>query len=323
MKRRQTLAALLWLGATMFITGAMAQEYPTRPVRIIVPFPPGGTTDLIARMIGQKLTEAWGQQVLVENRGGAGGNIGIGIAARATPDGYTILIVSSVYTVNPSLYPNVPYDPYKSFVPVSNIATSPDVMVVHPSSPAKSVQELVKLMRSAPKSYSIATPGVGTNADLLAELFKLTTKSDVIRVPYSGAGPAVAAVVGNQVPVGCVALPGAISSIKAGTLRALAVASAKRSASLPDVPTMAEAGFAGHESEGMQAAFVPAGTPKAIVTKISNDIVRIIALPDVNARVAAFGYETVASTPEQFAQQIKGEVAKWSEVVKSVGIKVE
>lgn len=302
---------------------ACAQSYPNKAIRIVVPQAPGGGNDTIARMIGQKLTEAWGQQVLVENRGGAGGNIGIGIAARATPDGYTILIVSSVYTVNPSLYPNVPYDPYKSFVPVSNIATSPDVMVVHPSSPAKSVQELVKLMRSAPKSYSIATPGVGTNADLLAELFKLTTKSDVIRVPYSGAGPAVAAVVGNQVPVGCVALPGAISSIKAGTLRALAVASAKRSASLPDVPTMAEAGFAGHESEGMQAAFVPAGTPKAIVTKISNDIVRIIALPDVNARVAAFGYETVASTPEQFAQQIKGEVAKWSEVVKSVGIKVE
>jgi tripartite-type tricarboxylate transporter receptor subunit TctC len=323
MNRRQALAALLWLGAPMVITGAMAQEYPTRPVRIIVPFPPGGTTDLIARMIGQKLTEAWGHQVVVENRGGAGGNIGIGIAARATPDGHTILLVSSVFTVNPSLYPKVPYDPYTSFVPVLNIANSPDVLVVHPSSPAKSVQELVKLVRGAPKSYSIATPGVGTNADLLAELFKLTIKADLIRVPYAGAGPAIAAVVGNQVPIGCIALPGAISSINAGTLRALAVASTKRSASLPDVPTMAEAGFPGHESEGMQAAFVPAGTSKAVVAKISNEILRVIALPDVKARVASFGYETVASTPEQFAQQIRGEVAKWSEVVKKVGVKIE
>jgi tripartite-type tricarboxylate transporter receptor subunit TctC len=337
--RIRTYAGVLWLAAATLAGAAMAQAastssgqaastgseqaYPTRPMRIIVPFPPGGTSDLIARMVGQKLTEAWGQQAIVENRGGAGGNIGMGLAARATPDGYTMLLVSSVYAVNPSLYPSVPYDPYKSFTPVTIVATAPDVFVVHPSLGAKSMQELAKLVRSEGRKFSIATPGVGTNADLLAELFKITTKTDLVRVPYGGAGPAVASVVGNQVPIGCVALPGAVSSIKAGTLRALAVASTKRSASLPDVPTVSEAGFAGHESEGMQGLFVPAGTPKAIVNKINNEILRINTLPDVKARIAGFGYETVATTPEQFASQIKDEVAKWAQVVKRVGIKVE
>ena len=329
--RTKACAAIFWLVAVMLASAAMAQApaaapaqaYPIRPVRIIVPFPPGGTSDLIARMVAQKLSEAWGQQAIVENRGGAGGNIGMGLAARATPDGYTMLLVSSVYAVNPSLYPSVPYDPYKSFIPVAIIAMAPDVFVVHPSLGAKSMQELATLLRTGGKKYSIATPGVGTNADLVAELFKLTTKTDLVRVPYAGAGPAVAAVVGNQVPIGCVALPGAVSGIKAGSLRALAVAGNKRSGALPDVPTVSEAGFAGHESEGIQALFVPAGTSKAIVTKISNEIQRINTLPDVKARVAGFGYETIAITPEQFAAQMKDEIAKWAQVVKRVGIKVE
>lgn len=317
------IGMLLLISAAIVVSTAIAQEYPTRPIRLIVPFPPGGATDLIARLIAQKLTEDWGQQVVVDNRGGAGGNIGIGVAANATSDGYTLLVVSASYVVNPSLYRKVPYDPNKSFIPISNIAISPDVFVSHPSVPAKSLQDLVNLMRDSGKRYSIATPGIGTTSDLMAELFRLTTKADMIRVPYSGAGPAVTAVIANQVPLGSVAIPGAISHIRNGGLRALAVTSAKRSTTLPDIPTMQEAGFKGQVSEGLQGVFVPARTPKAIVVKLSDEILRIMAMPDVKKRIATFGYQTVASTPEQFAEQIKDEVEKWGKVVKSTGIKVE
>ena len=305
------------------VAAVTSPSYPARPVRLIVPFPPGGPTDVIARFIAQKLTEAWGQQVVVDNRAGAGGNIGMGLAANAAPDGYTILMVSSSFVVNPGLYSKIPYDPYKSFIPISNAAASPNVFVAHPSVAAKSLQDVVALARADPKKYSIATAGVGTTPDLSAELFRMTTKAELVRVPFGGAGPAVASVVGNQVQFGCVALPPATPHIQGGRLRALAVTSAKRTTALPDVPTMAEAGFKGQEADTLQGVLVPAGTPKAVVAEISKQILRMMAQPDMKDRVVGLGFDIIASTPEQFAAQIRLEVPKWEKVVKGAGIKVE
>lgn len=297
--------------------------YPNKAVRMIVPFAPGGPTDVIARVVAAKLSEAWNNQVVVDNRAGAGGNIGMGMAATATPDGYTIAVVSSSYVVNPSLYAKIPYDPFTSFVPVTNIAASPNVFVAHPSVPAKTMQDLVAVTMKDGKKYSVATPGVGTTPDLSAELFKMTAKIDIVRVPFGGAGPAVASVIGNQVPLGCVAMPPATPHIVGGRLRGLAVTSAKRSSALPDVPTMLEAGFKGQEADTLQGVFVPAGTPKAIVTKIAADIKRMMAHPETSKRVQELGFDIVASTPEEFTVQVKSEVEKWGRVIKASGLKAE
>ena len=302
---------------------AAEPQYPARPIRLIVPFAPGGPTDVIARVVAQRLSESLAQQVVVDNRAGAGGNIGMGIAANSSPDGYTILVVSSSFVVNPSLYSKIPYDPYKSFAPVTNMAASPNVFVAHPSVPAKSIPELIKLVQANPKKYNFATPGIGTTPDLSAVLLKLTAKLDVATIPYGGAGPAVAAVIGNQVPLGCMAMPPTIPHIQGGRLRALAVTSAKRSPALPEAPTMAEAGLTGQEADTLQAVLVPAGTPKAIVQRLHGDIVKILALPEVKERIAGLGFDIIASSPNEFAAQIKVEVEKWSKVVKSAGIKVE
>ena len=296
---------------------------PNRPVRMIVPFAPAGPTDVISRIIAQKLSESWAQQVVVDNRAGAGGNIGMGLAANSPPDGYTILVVSSSYVVNPSLYAKIPYDPYKSFIPVTNAAASPNVFTVHPSVPAKTMQDVVVLAKNNPKKYNVATPGVGTTPDLGAELLKMTTQADIVRVPYGGAGPAVAAVVGNQVQIGSTALPPTTPHIQANRLRALAVTGAKRTSALPDVPTMAEAGFKGQEADTLQGVLLPAGPPKAIVTKVHGDIVKLLALPDVKERVAGLGFDIVASTPEQFTAQIRAEIEKWGKVIKASGIKAD
>jgi len=322
-KISKKLIASFAIGAAIFAGNAIAQQYPARPVRMIVPFAPGGPTDVIARLVAIKLSDSFGQQVVIDNRAGAGGNIGMGIAANATPDGYTILVVSSSFVVNPSLYAKIPYDPYKSFAPVSNMAASPNVFVAHPTVPAKSIPELINLVQSNPKKYNFATPGIGTTPDLSAVLLKLTAKLDVATVPYGGAGPAVAAVIGNQVPLGCMAMPPTVPHIQGGRLRALAVTSAKRSPALPDVPTMAESGLSGQEADTLQGVLMPAGTPKAIVQRVQSDIAKILAQPDVKDRIVGLGFDIIASTPEQFAAQIKVEVAKWEKVVKGAGIKVE
>jgi tripartite-type tricarboxylate transporter receptor subunit TctC len=323
MKLHKVLAAALVGAAFSSLAFAAEQSYPSRPVRMIVPFAPGGPTDVIARVIAQKLTEMWGHQVVVDNRAGAGGNIGMGLAAGSPPDGYTILVSSSSIVVNPSLYAKIPYDPYKSFIPVTNAAASPNVFTVHPSVAAKSMQELVALAKSNPRKYNIATPGVGTTPDLGAELLKMTTHADVVRVPYGGAGPAVAAVVGNQVQIGSTALPPTTPHIQGNRLRALAVTGAKRTSALPDVPTMAEAGFKGQEADTLQGVLLPAGTPKTIVTKVHADIVKLLALPDVKERVAGLGFDIVASSPEQFTAQIRAEIEKWGKVIKAAGIKAD
>jgi tripartite-type tricarboxylate transporter receptor subunit TctC len=318
----RTLFAVVVLACSGLFSVSNAQPYPTRPLRLIVPFPPGGPTDLIARMLAQKLTEAWGQQVVVDNRGGAGGNIGMGIAAQAVPDGHTILLVSSSFVVNPGLYKKIPYDPRKSFAPVSNIAVSPHAFFAHPSQTVKSLSDLVDQVKKNPRKYSMATPGVGTTPDLSAHLLRLDAKLDIVLVPYSGGGPSLAAVLGNQVPFGCQAIAVLTPHFKGGRLRALALTSAQRSPVLPDVPTMAELGFKGHEAETMTGMLVPAGTASAIISKLHSETTRIMALPDVKDRVAEFGYNILVSSPQVFAAQIHNEVERWAQLVKAAGIEV-
>lgn len=318
---RWSLAAAC--AAAAFSTAAVAQHYPARPLRMIVPFAPGGPTDVIARVVAAKLGESFGQQVIVDNRAGAGGNIGIGLVANAAADGYTLLMVSSSFVVNPGLYKKIPYDPYKSFAPVSNVAASPNVFTAHPSSPVKSIAELVNAAKASPGKLSIGTPGIGTTPDLSARLLALTAKIDLAAIPFGGAGPAVQAVIGNQLPFGCTAMPPTTPHIQAGRLRPLAVTSARRSAALPSVPTMEEAGFKGQEADTLQGLLVPAGTPKAIIDKLHSEVVRIVTLPDVKEKVTGLGFDIIASSPQQFAAQIKTEVEKWSKVVKSAGIEVQ
>ncbi|MGQ0526129.1 MAG: Bug family tripartite tricarboxylate transporter substrate binding protein [Betaproteobacteria bacterium] len=320
-------AKLVSLFAALVVAGTASAaspggQYPTRPIRLIVPFPAGGPTDAIARILGQKLTEAWGQQVVVDNRAGAGGNIGIGIAAQAAPDGHTIIFVSSSYVANPGLYKKIPYDPYKSFAPVTKVAAAPHAFFVHPSQPVKTIGELIELVKKSPNKYNIATPGVGTTPDLSAHLLRLDMKIDLTPIPYAGGGPSLQAVLGNQVPVGCQAIPPVTAHFKAGRLRALALTAEKRSVALPDVPTMAEAGYKGHEADTMTGVLLPAGTPRAIVDKWYNDMKRLVAQPDVNGKITEMGFNIIMNTPQQFSAQIKEEVARWGKVVRDAGIPV-
>jgi tripartite-type tricarboxylate transporter receptor subunit TctC len=281
---------------------------------------PAGPTDVIARVFAQKLSEAWGQQVIIDNRGGAGGNIGMGIAAQSAPDGYTYLFVSSSLMVNPGLYKEVPYDVYRSFQPVSVLAGSTHVFFTHPSVPVKTLAELVTAVRKDPRKYSIATPGIGTVPHLSAHLLAYDAKIDLTNVPYAGGGPSIAAVVGNQVQFGCQAIPPVAAHIKAGRVRALAVTSAQRSAIVPDVPTMAELGFKDHESETITGLLVPAGTPATVVKKLHGEVVRIMALPDVRQRMADLGADISANSPQQFAAQIKREATRWARVIRDAKI---
>lgn len=303
------------------IGSALAANYPDRPVRVIVPFAAGGPTDVMARLVAQKLSESLKQQFFVENRPGAGGNIGTMAAAHAPADGYTLLVASSSYVVNPSLYAKNPYNAFTDFVPITLAAASPNILVVNASFPAKSVKELVELLKKEPGKYSIANPGIGTTPQLAAELFKLSLKVDASSVPFGGAGPAIQSAVAGHTPIAFTALPPTSPQVQAGTLRGLAVTSAKRSAALPDVPTLAEAGFTEQESETMQGVFAPAKTPKEITDLLYKEIAKIMAMPDVKEKCAQLGFDPVANTPEEFAAYIKKEVEKWSRVIRDAKIK--
>ncbi len=308
------------LFAALGFTGASAAGYPDHPVKVVVPFAPAGPTDVMARLIAQKLSESLKQQFFVENHPGAGGNIGMMQVARSTPDGYTILVASSSYTVNPSLYVKNPYDAFKDFAPITLAAASPNILVINADVPAKNVKELVALLKAEPAKYSVANPGVGTTPQLAAELFKLTNKLETASVPFGGAGPAIQSAVGGHTPVAFSALPPAAPQVQGGKLRALAVTSAKRSATLPDVPTMAEAGFKGQESETMQGVFVAAGTPKEIVDLLNREIVKAMQLPDVKEKCAQLGFDVVANTQAEFAAYIKTDVEKWGKVIKDAKV---
>ena len=302
---------------------AWASSYPARPVRIIVPYGAGGPTDILARLTAQKLSQEFSKQFYVEDVPGAGGNIGMGQAARAAPDGYSLVVVPPNLVVNPALYASVPYDPYKDFDPVTIAVTSPTVLAVHPSIAATSVPELVSLIKAQPGKYSFASPGVGTPPHLVGEQFRLSFGLDLVHVPFNGAGPAVGSAMGGHTPVLFSALPPAVPQIKEGKLRGLAVMSTRRSPALPDVPSMAEVGYPHITGEGWFAFLVPAGTPKDITALLQREILKVIALPDVKQRMEALGFETVGTTPEESAERFKREGAKWSRVIKQAGIKVE
>jgi len=315
--RTLTVATAFGLG----LTSAFAAGYPERPVRVIVPFAAGGPTDVMARLVAQKLSENLKQQFFVENRPGAGGNIGTAAAAHAPPDGYTLLVASSSYVVNPSLYAKNPYNPYTDFIPITLAAASPNILVVKSDFPAKNVKELVELLKKEPGKYSIANPGIGTTPQLAAELFKLSLNVDASSVPFGGAGPAIQSTVAGHTPIAFTALPPTAPQVQGGALRGLAVTSAKRSAALPDVPTLAEAGYPEQESETMQGVFAPAKTPKEITDLLHKEIAKIMAMPDVKEKCAALGFDPVANTPEEFAVYIKKEVEKWGRVIRDAKIK--
>jgi len=302
---------------------ASAQAYPTRPVRIIVPFAAGGTSDVIARLVAQKLTENLGKQFYVENQVGAGGNLGMGNAGRAVPDGYTILFATSSYVVNPSLYPKVPYDPDKDFVPLTVMADAPNILLVHPSVPARTVRELVALIKANPSKYSFAHTGIGTTPHLSGEMFKRSAALDLAAVPFSGGAPAAQSTVAGHTPILFNSLALTVPLVKDGKLRALAVAAKARAAVLPDVPTMDEAGLKDQEANTFQAMLVPAATPKEIQDLLHREIVKALKLPDVKARLEGLGLDVVANSQEEFGVQIKEEIVKWRKVIRAVNIKAE
>jgi tripartite-type tricarboxylate transporter receptor subunit TctC len=302
---------------------ARAQAYPTRPVRSIVAFAPGGVTDTFARLMAQKLGEHLGQQFYVENIAGATGNIGTGQAARAAPDGYTLLFAFSSYVVNPTLFNKIPYDPYKDFEPVSLAVSSTTVITVNPAVPAKSVRELVALIRANAGKYSFASAGAGTQAHLAGEQFRLSQGLDLVHVPYNGGGPAIAAVVGGHTPIGFSSPAASIPQIKEGNVRALAITRKTRSPILPDVPTMIEAGYPEIEGDSWVGVLVPAGTPKDIIGLLNREVVKIIAAPDMRARLEELGYDPVASTPEEFAARIRAEIETWAKVIRAAHLKPE
>jgi tripartite-type tricarboxylate transporter receptor subunit TctC len=322
MKRRQFLE--LTAGAVAGLAAppaAWAQAYPARPVRMIVPFAPGGPTDVAARLIAQKLSEHLGRQFYVENVAGASSNIGTAQAARAAPDGYTILITVNNLVINPSLFEKVPFDPYKDFEPVVLAVGFASALAVHPSVPAKSVAELVSHIRSNPGKFNFASPGLGTPSHLLGEQFRVTLGLDLVHVPYNGSGPAIAAAVAGHTPICFAGLAAAAPHAKEGKLRVLAVLSKNASQSLPDVPTIAAAGYPGLDGDGWVGALVPAGTPKDIVALLNREIVQIIAAPEIRERFGALGLDPVGGSPEDFAQQLRAEGEKWARVIRAANIK--
>lgn len=300
---------------------AQAQGYPSRPVRMIVTFAPGGTVDVFARIAADKLSKRLGQNFYVENIPGASGNIATAQAAKAAPDGHTLLMAFSTYVINPSLFASVPYDPVKDFEPVTLAVSSTHAITVNPAVPAKSMKELVEVIRATPGKYNFAHGGAGTPAHLLGEQFRLSLALDIVAVPFNGAGPAIASVIGGHTPIGFSTLASAAAQIEGGQLRALAVTSKTRSAQLPGTPTTAEAGFPGIAGDIWVGVLVPARTPKEIVTQLHREITAVIADPDTKERLAKVGFDPVSSTPDAFARQIASELANWRQVISAAKLK--
>jgi tripartite-type tricarboxylate transporter receptor subunit TctC len=302
---------------------AGAQSYPDRPVRVIVPYAPGGPTDAITRLLAQKLSERAGKQFYVENMGGGGGNIAMGRMARMAPDGYTLLMINPSYVVNPTLYSKVPYEFEKDFDMVSLAVLTTLVIAVHPSVPAHTVKDLVALIKANPGKYSYASPGTGTPGHLVGETFRLSLGLDLVHVPFNSAGLAVGSAVAGHTPI-CFASPSpAAQQVIEGKLRGLAVTSKTRSQALPDLPTTAEAGYPDVAGDNWQGVVVPAGTPKEIIAFLHREIVEIMVLPEIRERLAVLGFEPIASTPEGFAQYAKVEFAKWAKVIQASNIKAQ
>jgi len=319
-----TVRVLLSGLALLLAAGAQAQTFPAKPVRVIVPFPPGGGNDVIGRVVAQKLTERWGQQVVVENRAGANGMVGLQVTAQAAPDGYTLATAAAgPMAVNPALYAKIPYDPVKDFTPVTNMVNFPLLLVTHPSLPAKSVKEIIALAKARPDQLSYCSPGSGNSGHLAGELFNNMAGTKILHVPYKGAGPAVTDLIAGHVQMFFSSIPSVIQYVDAGRLRGIAVGNLKRIPSLPDIPTVAESGLPGYEAYSWVGMVGPANMPKDVVGKINRDIVDILRQKDVGERLVQQGAIPDVGTPEQFAAYIKAEIAKWGAVVRKANIKAD
>jgi len=313
------LAALLLTSAS----AAQTPDYPNRPVKLVAPFAPGGPVDVVARVLAPKLSERFGQQFYVENHPGGSGNIGTALVAKAPPDGYTVLVISSTLVVNPSLFAKLGFDTTTDLAPVSLVGVSPQVLLVHPSVPATSVKELVDWVRASPGKHSYAHAGTGTPGYLAGEMFKQAFGLDLVAVSFNGGGPAITATIGGHTPILYTSISTAAGHIKQGSVRALAVTGAHRSPALPEVPTLAEAGARNQESDIILGLLVPGGTPQTVIDRLNRAIVAIVAVPEVRERLAALGFEPIASTPGEFADRIKWEIDKWAKVIRAADIKAQ
>jgi tripartite-type tricarboxylate transporter receptor subunit TctC len=303
---------------------ALAQQFPTKPIRIVVAYTPAGATDILARAVGQKMSESFGQPVIIDNRPGANGNIGTDAAAKANADGYTLLMVTAgTHGINPSLYRKLPWDAVKDFAPVSLVAMVPNILVVNNSVPVKSVKEFIAHLKTNPNKFNYGSPGNGSTAHLSMELFKSMTGTTVQHIPYKGSAGVLTDVMGGQIIATMDNMPPYLPQVKAGKIRALAVSTAKRSPAVPDVPTVAEAGVAGYNSSAWFGLVAPASTPKAVVDKLASETQRILKLPDVAERLSGLGAEPVGDTPEQFAAHIKSEITKWAKVIKDANVELQ
>jgi tripartite-type tricarboxylate transporter receptor subunit TctC len=316
------IGLLAALAAFAFIPAAHAQ-YPAKPLRLIVPFPPGGGTDAMARVLAPKLGEGLGQQVVIDNRGGAGATIGTEVAAKSPPDGYTLLLMTVTNAVSMSLYPNLKFDLVRDFAPVTKLATTPHVLVVHPSVPAKTVRELVAIAKARPGALVYSSSGTGSVSHLAGEYFGFLTGTKMLHVPYKGGGPSVTALVSGEAAIGFATMPSVLAQVKAGRLRAIAMTTAQRSASMPGVPTVAESGIANYDVGSWYGLSAPAGTPREIVSRLHDVTLRLLAQADVKERLAANGFEVLVSTSGQYGEFVRAEVERWGKVVKASGTKAE
>ena len=315
--------ALLAATVLALAASASAQTFPTRPVRIIVPFPAGGPSDILTRMMGARLADLWGQQVVVDNRPGAGTIIGTDLVAKAVPDGHTLVMIYTGHAANPSLHSKLPYDTLRDFAPVTLGTTLPIIIVGHPSLPAGSVKELIALAKAKPGQIVFATSGNGSAGHLAGELFKSVSGVNLLHIPYKGSAPAIADVLGGQVPITFDGLPAALPHVQAGKLRAIAVTSLERSPLLPDVATVAESDFPGFSADSWFGVLAPAKTPPAVVKQLNANMVKVLQLPEIRDRLVAMGYRPIANTAEQFDAFIRAEIAKWAKVIKEAGITVD
>ena len=321
--RARILSGCLAAAAVLAAWTATAAEYPARPVRLVVAFAPGGSVDVVARLLAQKLGERWKQQVVVDNRPGAGGNVSAEIVARSQPDGHTLYMTSAALVVNPSLYGAVPYDPVRDFEPISLVATVQSVLVAHPALPVRTVKDLVALARSKPRQINYVSTGSGTSGHLMMELFRSMAGIEIVHVPYKTIGQAYADLISGQVPLFFPTAPGALPHIQAGRIRPLGVAGAVRSPALPGVPTIAEAGVPGYEAGTWYPLLAPARTPRAVVETVHRDLVQVLGLPDVRERLTGAGIEVVGGTPAQLATHIRDEIPKWARVIKQSGARAD
>jgi tripartite-type tricarboxylate transporter receptor subunit TctC len=311
------------LVAALTVAGAAAQGYPAKPVKIVVPYPPGGPTDIVARVVAQKLSEQTGQQFVVDNRGGGGGNIGAEAVARSSADGYTLLVATTAHAINRTLFKNLTYDLRKDFVPISQLTAGPLVIVANPSLPAKNVRELIAVARAKPGDLAFASSGNGQSTHLAAELFNTMAGTKMTHVPYKGSAPALTDTMGGQVSLFFDTMLSAMPHVRSGKLKALAVTSATRSPAAPDIPTVAESGLPGYEAIAWNGLLAPAGTPKEVVARLSVEVRKTLELPEIRERFAAQGFAAAWSSPEQYAAFLDNEVEKWAKVVKVSGATVD